>query len=142
MTMITGAAIPAMRHITLLRGLELEIKTGMSIGRRSASAILKDEFGWPKNMSKKNVLVKYRTWMMDNVYPQFGDIAFEYEDELTGEKEWRYIRRGEEGYYEWNDAFTMEAGMTAQTMYDTLVEQGLTKEIIEDMVQQSMFGWR
>lgn len=142
MTMITGAAIPRARYMTLLRGLELEIKTGMSIGRRSASAILKDEFGWPKNMSKKKVLIQFKEWCMDNVYPTFGDIVFEYEDELSGKKEWRYIRRGESGYYEWNDEFTKEAGVTAEQAYAAMVEDGLNKDIIEDMVKQSMFGWR
>jgi hypothetical protein len=139
---ITGDNIPRVRYMTLYRGLKLEIDTGMSIGRRSASAIIKSEFGWPKSLSKKSTLAKFKVWMMDNVYPMFGDIVFLHKDGITGEEEWRYIRRGVEGYYSWNAAFAAEAGMTAQQLYDQLVEQGLTQEIIDDMVAQSMFKWR
>ena len=142
MTAITGEAIPAFRHYTLLKGLELEIKSGMNIGRRSASAIIKGEMDWAKNLSKAVTLHRYKQWMCDNVWPTFGDIVFEYTDGLNPEPEWRYLRRGESRYFEWNDAFTADAGMTAQQMYDTLVKQGLNEYIIEDMVAQSMGKWR
>lgn len=60
--MITGESdIRKARDLTLLKGLELEIRSGMQLSRgRSCSQIIKKEHGLSKGMRKKTLLVKFK----------------------------------------------------------------------------------
>ena len=62
MTMLTGDMIWKARLVTLARGLQFEVDMGngyqMTRGR-SCSAIIKDMFGFPKNLNKSVLLEDY-----------------------------------------------------------------------------------
>ena len=64
---ITGQDISAMRNITLLSGLTLEVKTGMKLTRgRTCYALIKAEHGLKGN--KRNVLRQYANL----IYNEYG----------------------------------------------------------------------
>ena len=133
----TPDKIAGARVLALKSALSLETK-GMKMSRgRSAYAIVKEEFGFKG--SKEKVYRQLQRYIWDNLLPLPECAVFE---ENEG---WVLVKRGETGFWPWKHLeFTDNDGNDLQVRpEDFNKDRGATdKEQRDDMLAQSMFGWR
>ena len=129
-TLDTPDQINAFRILRLKGALKLETK-GMRMSRgRTAYSLVKEEFGFKG--SKQKVLDQLQRYIWDNLL-RINECAA-YSEDLG---RWVYVRRGETGYYEWED---VDTDMLPQEFNE--LAKATDKGQREDMLSQSMFGWR